>query len=438
MNFIVLDFETATHPSQRRDPCEIGLTFVYDNRIAESKSWLIKPPCYPHFDPNNVAINGITPAIVANSPEFPGIWRIVRLMIEGQFVLAHYTEFDMPVLCNTIKHYGLAFPSLRYACTLQIARKVFPDYSNHKLEHLCQVHHIQYRSHRAGDDSRATAMLALIMFEKSGIIVHEDIPRKLGVNLWDIKGNGECKKLPLPIIIRSYKHKESKWNDSDIDEQRHITEISNRKLGREAEVPKKAVTPQKEQKQKAEKPNPKTTAQKKKSVPKQEKERQRLAALELQRQEEQRRQRALLEAQQKAQALARQEEQRRKEAERQRREKIRREEEERERLEKEKEKQRQYEEQWQEEVKMVYRGIAVYAALILFAIVSLMFGLWKTILTLLALCVVLFVVMFCVVFYKQNAVRIKEFVYNNLPYILISIVTALVIAVLVWLASVVF
>ena len=129
--------------------------------------------------------------------------------------------------------------------------------------------------------------------------------------------------------------------------------------------------------------------------------------------------------------------QRRKEEERlQREENLRRQGEEWRRQ--EEEKQRRQEEQWQEEEKMVNRGIAGYAALILFAIIFPMFGLWKTILTLLTSCVVLFVVMFCFVFYKQNAVRIKEFVSNNLPYILIGIVTALVLSVLTWLASVVF
>ena len=41
MNFITIDFETAT--SDRNSPCEIGLTIVKDLEIKSTKSWLIKP-----------------------------------------------------------------------------------------------------------------------------------------------------------------------------------------------------------------------------------------------------------------------------------------------------------------------------------------------------------------------------------------------------------
>jgi DNA polymerase-3 subunit epsilon len=39
MDFITIDFETAT--ADRDSPCEIGLTFVKDRQIIETKSWLI-------------------------------------------------------------------------------------------------------------------------------------------------------------------------------------------------------------------------------------------------------------------------------------------------------------------------------------------------------------------------------------------------------------
>lgn len=41
MDFITIDFETAT--AERDSPCEIGLTFVENFKIVDSKSWLIRP-----------------------------------------------------------------------------------------------------------------------------------------------------------------------------------------------------------------------------------------------------------------------------------------------------------------------------------------------------------------------------------------------------------
>jgi len=41
MEFITIDFETTT--ADRDSPCKIGLTFVKDKEIIDTKSWLIKP-----------------------------------------------------------------------------------------------------------------------------------------------------------------------------------------------------------------------------------------------------------------------------------------------------------------------------------------------------------------------------------------------------------
>ena len=58
MDFVTIDFETAT--AQRDSPCEIGLTFVENFRIVDSKSWLIKP-LYEEFNSFNISIHGIEP-----------------------------------------------------------------------------------------------------------------------------------------------------------------------------------------------------------------------------------------------------------------------------------------------------------------------------------------------------------------------------------------
>lgn len=65
MDFITIDFETAT--TQRGSPCEIGLTFVQNGQMLETKSWLIKP-LYNDFDYFNMLIHGIRPEHVAYQP----------------------------------------------------------------------------------------------------------------------------------------------------------------------------------------------------------------------------------------------------------------------------------------------------------------------------------------------------------------------------------
>ncbi len=70
MTFTAIDFETA-HASF---PCEIGLTVVENGQITESRSWLIKPACFPYMNPWNERVHGISSAEV----DATGFWNIVE------------------------------------------------------------------------------------------------------------------------------------------------------------------------------------------------------------------------------------------------------------------------------------------------------------------------------------------------------------------------
>ena len=96
MDFIAIDFETAT--SDRNSPCEIGLTFVENWEIKETRSWLIKPKCYPYFNPVNISIHGIRPEHVVNEPEFDEIWHEIKPFLEQKLLIAHNASYDFIVL----------------------------------------------------------------------------------------------------------------------------------------------------------------------------------------------------------------------------------------------------------------------------------------------------------------------------------------------------
>jgi DNA polymerase-3 subunit epsilon len=195
MNFVTLDFETAQKGS---DPCEIGLTFVKNDKVAMSKSWLIKPSCFPHFDQSCVSVHGITSDDVKHSPEFPDIWKEVFPLIRGNLVFVHNTSFDIDVLCQTLVHYGMEFPALTYGCTLALAQKVFPPprYNKHTLDYLCNALNIPLKQHRAAAESRATAELALIMFRKHNIGSEVAIQEKFNITLGQMTATGHQEKWP--------------------------------------------------------------------------------------------------------------------------------------------------------------------------------------------------------------------------------------------------
>lgn len=187
MDFITIDFETAT--AQRDSPCEVGLTFVRDGRIAETKSWLIRPR-YGEFDYFNILIHGIRPEHVADKPEFGVLWKELKPLLENKFLIAHNAGFDMSVLRWTLEAYELPFPNLNYACSYIFSKKVWQGLPGYDLKTLCRINNIALEHHRAGPDSRATAELTLRAFEIAGVSSFEDFTPKLKTTIGQLYEGG--------------------------------------------------------------------------------------------------------------------------------------------------------------------------------------------------------------------------------------------------------
>ena len=201
IDFITIDFETAT--TERDSPCEIGLTFVKNKQIIDTKSWLIKPR-YSEFNHFNVLIHGIKPEHVADQPEFNELWKEIRPLIENQFLIAHNASFDINVLRSTLETYKLPFPTLNYSCSYIFSKKVWPGLPAYDLNTLCKINNISFNHHRAGEDSRATAELVLKAFDDAGVTSLNDFPEKLKTTIGQLYDNGYRPS----ETIRIYKPKE--------------------------------------------------------------------------------------------------------------------------------------------------------------------------------------------------------------------------------------
>jgi DNA polymerase III subunit epsilon len=188
MDFRTIDFETAT--ADRNSPCEIGLTFVEGGRIVSTRSWLIKPLCYPYFNYWNIAIHGIKPEDVRDKPEFHHLWKEILPLIENKFLIAHNASFDFSVLRKTLEAYRLPFPSINYACSVIFSKKVWEGLPAYDLKTLCRFNNIEFNHHRAAADSRATAELTLKAFDKVGIPSLETFTEKFRTTVGQIFDGG--------------------------------------------------------------------------------------------------------------------------------------------------------------------------------------------------------------------------------------------------------
>jgi DNA polymerase-3 subunit epsilon len=134
MNFIALDFETATH--ERNSACELGICVVENSEIVETKSWLIKPPSYPYFNSHNINVHGIYPEDVKNAPTFDEIWSEVEETLYGNLMIAHNASFDASVLRGCLDYYGIFKPKTQYLCSIQLAKKSWKHLESYGLKTL--------------------------------------------------------------------------------------------------------------------------------------------------------------------------------------------------------------------------------------------------------------------------------------------------------------
>lgn len=178
MNFIAIDFETAN--KKRSSPCEIGVVKVENSQIVSQKSYLIRPQDN-QFNFRNVAVHGIDEQMVENAPEFDAIWEELKEDFTRYPLLAHYAAFDIYVLMDTLRLYGIEVPELNYSCTYRMAKKAIPGLLNYRLSSVCKHLDIALEHHRGEPDAVACAEIALHIFREKDISHWDEIQGTLFV-----------------------------------------------------------------------------------------------------------------------------------------------------------------------------------------------------------------------------------------------------------------
>lgn len=223
MNFVTIDFETANE--NRNSPCEIGLTFVEEGAIRETKSWMINPETY--FNPFNTEIHGIYEEDVLQCDNFPKVWELIYPQIKDKILIAHFASFDFSVLRHTFSRYKMNWDKLQYLCSYNLAKLAFQNELSYGLESLCYSRNIELVNyHRAGADSKATAELCLQIFTELGVSSIEQLTASKYTHIGLIEGS----EYTPPTLKRSYAQKKisdiegdtSKYDHENIFFDKHI------------------------------------------------------------------------------------------------------------------------------------------------------------------------------------------------------------------------
>ena len=161
-----MDFETAA--PARASACSIALTVVQNDVITDELYSLINPKT--EFNWRNVQIHGIHQTDVLDAPTFPELWPVVeQFFTPDKLVVAHNANFDNSVLKKTLERYQINRLPYQTLDTLHTSKSFYPDYTNHKLNTVCDNLGIELQHHHnALDDSRACANILLHQEQQFG------------------------------------------------------------------------------------------------------------------------------------------------------------------------------------------------------------------------------------------------------------------------------
>jgi len=179
--FVAIDFETANY--SRLSICAAGMAVFEGGTLTESLYWLVRPPKgHGWFLDDFIECHGLTHLDVLDAPEFPAIAPefLARLM-RADFVVAHKADFDIGHLRETLDYCGLDRPSFAYLCTCKLARRVWPELPNHRLDTLAAHIGLEFQHHHAQADAEAAGRVLQAMMTQINAMTLNEVSSQAGI-----------------------------------------------------------------------------------------------------------------------------------------------------------------------------------------------------------------------------------------------------------------
>jgi DNA polymerase III epsilon subunit-like protein len=185
----MVDFETA---SVRGTPCQMGaVRYRNGQEIDALESFIFQPE--EQFNSFNIALHGITPETVADAPHWPDAREQLLAFASDAPLVAHNAPFDIGVVRDASDLWSLEWPTLRYACTLCLARRVWPGLNSYSLLLLCTALGIatdRRRAHDALNDARLAGAVLQAAISESEADGLDDLLDRVGVIFGDVRPDG--------------------------------------------------------------------------------------------------------------------------------------------------------------------------------------------------------------------------------------------------------
>ena len=165
-DFISIDLETA-NPNPW-SICQIGIAGFADGALTEQ--WMTYVDPQERFNPDNIAVHGITAAAVRGWPRLPEVSERLRATLEGRIVVSH-SQFDRVALEQAFDRHDIRRLDCSWLDSTLVARRAWEGFSKRGfgLENLCRHLGYRYQRHDALGDAKAAGVVIVAAVEQTGI-----------------------------------------------------------------------------------------------------------------------------------------------------------------------------------------------------------------------------------------------------------------------------
>ncbi|MFP7169161.1 PolC-type DNA polymerase III [Terribacillus sp. FSL K6-0262] len=156
--YIVFDVETTGLSASYDKIIELAAVKFRDGEIVDRFERFANP--HQKLSQTIIDLTGITDDMLVDAPEIEDVLNDFRDWMGDDVLVAHNASFDMGFLNQGFKRIGLEKASNAVIDTLELARFLFPQLKNHRLNTLCKFLDIELtQHHRAIYDTEATGYL---------------------------------------------------------------------------------------------------------------------------------------------------------------------------------------------------------------------------------------------------------------------------------------
>ncbi|MCP3739130.1 PolC-type DNA polymerase III [Rossellomorea sp. BNER] len=190
--YVVFDVETTGLSAVYDTIIELAAVKIRNGEIIDRFESFANP--HHRLSATTIDLTGITDDMVENAPEIGDVLKDYFNWVEDGILVAHNASFDMGFLNVGYKQCGLGKATNPVIDTLELARLLYPEMKNHRLNTLAKKFDVELtQHHRAIYDAEATGYLLIKMLKDAldkGINYHDQFN--------DFMGKGDAYKRSRP------------------------------------------------------------------------------------------------------------------------------------------------------------------------------------------------------------------------------------------------